>query len=149
MSEQQYIQSSKYVFSRIHPRTNSPRYSASEYKLWVKKARDDIRWTRHNLETKEYSGACFSSQQAAEKVLKAFLLSKQNPLRKIHDLAALLKACVAIDPAFNQIERLVKKLFPYYATTRYPFDDELFFFDKVKAQDAYDAALKIVDFVEK
>lgn len=53
-----------------------------EYRLWLKKARNDLRWTKHNLETKEYSGACFSAQQAAEKSLKAYLLFKGKPFAK-------------------------------------------------------------------
>ena len=28
-----------------------------EYKLWLKKARDDLRWTKHNIEAKEFAGA--------------------------------------------------------------------------------------------
>ena len=38
-----------------------------EYKLWLEKANDDLRWTRHNFESKEFAGVCFSAQQAVEK----------------------------------------------------------------------------------
>ena len=120
-----------------------------EYKLWIKKARDDLRWTKHNLEAKEYSGTCFSAQQAAEKSLKAYLLFKGKPLRKTHDVVMLLKDCTLLDGSFNELEKMVRTLFPYYATTRYPFGDELFTFDKGRAKEAYLAAEKIVEFVEE
>lgn len=119
-----------------------------EFKLWFAKARDDLRWTKHNIETKEYSGACFSAQQATEKVLKAFLLYKGNSLRKTHDIVRLLEDCIELDKSFEELEKMVEILFPYYATTRYPFGEELFSFDKQKADDAFEAAEKIVKFVE-
>lgn len=118
-----------------------------DYKLWLKKARDDVRWTKHNIETKEYSGACFSAQQAAEKALKAFLLFKGSSLRRIHDVAVLLNDCIEIDSGFKKLESSIKKVFPYYATTRYPFDGQLFVFDRAKATEALLAAEKIVKFV--
>ena len=44
---------------------------------------------------------------------------------------------------------MIEVLFPYYATTRYPFGDELFTFSKMRAKKAYSAASKIVKFVEE
>lgn len=120
-----------------------------EYRLWLKKARNDLRWTKHNIEAKEYSGACFSAQQAAEKSLKAQLLFKGKSLRKIHDVVVLLKDCIELDESFGELENMIEILFPYYATTRYPFNDELFTFSKGRASEAYSAASKIVNFVER
>jgi len=40
-----------------------------EYKDWIKKAKDDLNWTKHNIESKIYYGACFTSQQAAERIV--------------------------------------------------------------------------------
>ena len=120
-----------------------------EYKLWIEKARDDLRWTKHNVETKEYSGACFSAQQAAEKALKAYLLSKGKSLQKTHDVVMLLKNCMMLDVSFKKLEKMTRTLFPYYATTRYPFGDELFTFNKERANEAYFVVAKIVKFVEE
>lgn len=120
-----------------------------EYKLWIEKARDDLRWTKHNLDTKEYSGACFSAQQTTEKALKAYLLYKGKSLQKTHDVVMLLKDCMLLDGSFNELRNVVKTLFPYYATTRYPFGGELFTFDKGTADEAYLAASKIAKFVEE
>ena len=95
-----------------------------EYKLWLKKARDDLRWTKHNIEAKEFAGACFSAQQAAEKALKAFIVFHNKKLRKVHDVEALLESCVEIDSKFKSLQKLARILFPYYVETRYPFGDE-------------------------
>ena|SRR3989344_8100744 len=118
-----------------------------EYKLWFKKANDDLRWTKHNIETGEYSGACFSAQQTTEKALKAYLLYKEEHLRKTHDIVRLLEDCIEFDKTFKKLEKLVETLFPYYATTRYPFDNELFTFSKERAKGAFDAAKRIIEFV--
>ena len=78
-----------------------------EYKLWLKKTREDLRWTKHNLEVKEYSGTCFSAQQAVEKSLKAYLLFKGKSLRKTHDVIALLKDCIEVDDSFEELEDMI------------------------------------------
>lgn len=119
-----------------------------EYKLWLKKAHDDLRWTKHNIEAKEYSGACFSAQQAAEKALKAFIVLHNKHLKKIHDVEALLESCVKIDSKFGALRKPAKILFPYYIETRYPLGEELVYFDKPKANEAYLAAEEIIKFVE-
>jgi|SRR3990167_7179649 len=120
-----------------------------EYKLWLKKALDDLSWTKHNIETKEYAGACFSAQQAVEKALKAYLLYKGESLRRTHDVVILLDGCIEFDKSFIKLEKLVEKLFPYYSTTRYPFGDELFSFEKTRAEEASSVASKVVKFVER
>ena len=119
-----------------------------EYKLWLEKANDDLRWTRHNFESKEFAGVCFSAQQAVEKSLKAYLLSKKKGLKRTHDVVLLLGDCVKIDRSFGVLKNQVDILFPYYATTRYPFGNELFSFDKKKAKEALGAAEEIINFVE-
>ena len=37
------------------------------YKDWLIKASDDLKWTKHSIESKVWYGACFTSQQSAEK----------------------------------------------------------------------------------
>ena len=120
-----------------------------EFELWLKKAKDDLRWTRHNKEAGEYYGACFSAQQAAEKALKGFLLYHNKPLRKVHDIVALLEDCLAIDDDFEQLRKEAELLLPYYVETRYPFGDDETLFDESKAEEALRAASRIIDLVEK
>lgn len=46
---------------------------------------------------------CFHAQQAAEKYLKAFLAFHGQSIPKSHDVAELIRRCVAIDPSFAQL----------------------------------------------
>ena len=120
-----------------------------EYKDWVKKAKDDLNWTKHNFESKIYCGACFTAQQAAEKVLKGYLIFSGKPLRKIHDLAALIDDCIKINKEFNLLRKEAKILYSYYIESRYP---DLGIFSKiteVQAKEAFKSAEKIIKFVEE
>lgn len=121
----------------------------AEFDLWLKKARADLVWTKHNIDSSEFYGACFSGQQAAEKALKAYLLYHKKPLRKIHDVLALLEDCVSIDKNFEVLRKYAKLIFPYYVETRYPFGDDLVSFDRQKADEAHQAAERIIEFVER
>lgn len=49
------------------------KYFMEEYKRWIGKAQDDLRWTKHNLNGAVYYGACFTAQQSAEKAFKGYL----------------------------------------------------------------------------
>ncbi|GEM_PF-6439014 len=86
-----------------------------ESSLWLKKADDDLRWCRTSIKGKIYYGACFLAQQVAEKSLKAYLISKKKPQRKIHDLGALLKECSLVDKSFLGIKESLLPLVDYYA----------------------------------
>ncbi len=118
-----------------------------EYKKWIDKARDDLLWTQSNLNGEIWYGACFTAQQAVEKALKGFLLFHKKPLRKIHDVRALLNDCGIIDNQFEQQREHVIVVAPYYIETRYPdFDFEAL--TKEQAEEAFQSAQSIVSFVE-
>lgn len=119
------------------------------YKTWLEKARDDLNWTNHNLEGKVWYGACFTSQQAVEKALKAYLIFNKKPLRKIHDLRALLKDCVSLDKSFSSFKKYAASLTAYYVETRYAIFEEFQKFSEKQAREAYESAKKIIEFVEK
>ncbi len=69
-------------------------------------------------------GAVFFCQQAAEKALKGFLTWHDQPVRKTHDLRALVQACEAVDPALSQLRLAAEVLMPYLSEFRYPGGDE-------------------------
>lgn len=62
----------------------------------------------------------FHLQQAAEKYLKGFLLSTGWPLRRIHDLEALIQEAIARDADFAPFLAPCQKITEYYIETRYP-----------------------------
>lgn len=117
---------------------------------WLKRAKDDLRWTEANLKEKVYYGACFTAQQAVEKALKAFLLSQGKEARKIHDIAALLEECGQIDAEFSEMREIILPLVDYYVPTRYPDMTEFMDYDtEEKANDALNRARKLLEFAER
>lgn len=76
-----------------------------EYLLWFEKAKDDLLWTKHNIKSRVWYGACFTAQQAAEKSLKAYLLFKKVPLRKMYDTRALIELCMKYDSSFRTLRK--------------------------------------------
>lgn len=120
-----------------------------EYKLWLQKAKEDLLWTESSLEGKIFYGACFTAHQAAEKALKSFLLFHEKPLRKVHDLRALLENCIKIEKDFETLRKSIITISPYYIETRYPIYEELASFGEKEARVAYDLATKVIEFVER
>lgn len=93
----------------------------SETDRWLKFADDDLRTARLVLEEEGlFPIACFHSQQAAEKLLKAYLVNNDLPFPKTHDLRDLLRLCAARDPAFKELELACRSLNRFYVPTRYP-----------------------------
>lgn len=89
-------------------------------KDWLSLAEKDLVRVRRSLRDKDPALAAFCLQQAVEKFLKAFLLSKGWTLRRIHDLEALLDDALGHDPALDQFRSVCQKITSYYAVERYP-----------------------------
>ena len=120
----------------------------TDYKKWILKANEDLKWTEGNLKEKIWFGACFTSQQAAEKALKAYLIKEGKEPIKVHDLEVLLRRCIKIDGSFQSLKLKSVTLTDYYAPTRYPDIDVFVDFTEEKAEEAYQFAKEIVEFVE-
>ena len=65
-------------------------------------------------------GAGYHLQQAVEKYLKGFLLSKGWKLKRIHDLEVLLNDGLKYERTFEKYRRLCQKITGYYVIDRYP-----------------------------
>jgi HEPN domain-containing protein len=89
---------------------------------WLNKASEDLRFAEANLNdgSEFYSRLCFHFQQAAEKYLKAFIIAKELPFIKVHDLVNLLKVCTAHDPTLAILRDECIELNAAYIETRYP-----------------------------
>lgn len=114
---------------------------------WLEYASNDLSWTKANLNEKVWYGACFTAQQAAEKALKAYLISKNETIKKIHDLRVLVEKCHNIDPDFEDLREKCSTLNTYYSPARYPDIGEYTDFTKEKAHEAYQFAKDIIEFV--
>lgn len=91
---------------------------------WLRIAEKDLARTERSLDDEDPELAGFCLQQAIEKFLKAFLLTKGWKLRRIHDLEALLDDAVLHEPALEQFRVTCQKITNYYAIERYPLTIE-------------------------
>ena len=78
------------------------------YKTWIKYAKNDIDIATREMNLdinprhRAYEAILYHSQQAAEKMLKAYLVHKgENPWG--HDLDSLRTSCAKFDSSFNGI----------------------------------------------
>jgi len=100
---------------------------------WLALAEKDLLRVTRSLRDKDPELAAFCLQQAVEKFLKAYLLSKGWKLRRIHDLEALLDDAMAHDPSLDQFRNACQKITNYYVVERYPLTVEAeFTLDEVR-----------------
>lgn len=114
---------------------------------WLNKAEDDLKWTKSNIKERVWYGACFTAHQSVEKSLKSFLLSKERPVAKIHDLSALVERCKEIDDSFEELVGGVISISDYYISSRYPDVGDFMSYSKENAEEAYDIAKDVFEFV--
>jgi len=119
---------------------------AKEYREWLIFADDDIQTAEllNNQHRKSLNIICFHCQQAAEKYLKAFLVSRNISFEKTHDLIYLCNTCSAVENDFSSISKDCYKLNPFSVITRYPSDLELIDSDAVTAINSARSIEKIV-----
>ena len=116
-------------------------------KKWILKAMEDFNVAKYLMslpEEKILAGAvCFHSQQAVEKLLKAYLVRHEIDFEKTHDLETLLKLCCIQDKNFENIS--VGNLTDYAVEIRYP--DEFYIPSVEEARECFEIASKIKDFL--
>lgn len=86
---------------------------------WLFFAQSDLRLANLAFRDKIYHGACFLSQQAAEKSLKAVLAKKNAAIPKIHSLHQLHKL-ITQSAAKNIPPEQARFLDQFYLPSRYP-----------------------------
>ena len=92
---------------------------------WVAKAESDFQIAvalSRLRKQPQYDGICYHCQQSAEKYLKAYLVSKGDTPRRIHDLVELLKDCAIHDSSLTSLDTEARILSPYSVEFRYPGD---------------------------
>ena len=75
---------------------------------WLTKARNDIKVAENELSFKVSEivteAVCFQAQQAAEKFLKAYLITKNVKFGKTHNLEFLIELCSKVDADFQTLD---------------------------------------------
>jgi HEPN domain-containing protein len=100
-----------------------------------------------------HAAACFHSQQASEKALKAVLFSQGARVVLGHAVTDLARQCQAHDPGFDAVTGDAALLDQFYIPTRYPnglpspaVPSETY--TEAQAKMAQDAADRILDLAE-
>lgn len=86
----------------------------------MRQANKDLESARDSLTAGHHEWACFQSQQAAEKALKAFLYSKGLRAILTHSIRDLVLECSKYEKDFSSLVSQGKVLDSYYISTRYP-----------------------------
>lgn len=121
----------------------------SDWHKWIERASDDLRWADASFKEHVLHGVCFAAQQAAEKALKAYVLSHGKQPRRIHDLSAILEECIEIDKSFEQLIDQSATLSGYYVEARYPDIGDFMGYTDEQAQEALEFAKEIVRLVQE
>jgi HEPN domain-containing protein len=87
---------------------------------WIRQAKEDIDAARYNHKGKKFFISCFLSHQAAEKILKAYLIYKGFEHIWGHSISDLSKECEKLDKDFTSLRKEISMLDKYYIPTRYP-----------------------------
>ncbi len=120
-----------------------------EFEKWFKKAESDLFTVQLLLKAENFPKdiCCFHSQQAAEKYLKAYLVSRSVDFPKTHDLKRLVDLCFQFNKRFSEISKISSRLSDFGTTPRYLDDfDDLTTSD---AEQAFENTLIIKEFVLK
>ncbi len=119
---------------------------------WLKQSAHDLGHARHALDAGDYDWACFAAHQAAEKAVKAVILS-MNGEGWGHAITRLLKDIGERFPVTDDLIQAAQRLDKHYIPTRYPngFDAGAPFdyYTEAEAQQAIRDAQRIYDVAEQ
>ena len=87
---------------------------------WLPIVEKDLDRVARMLEDHDPEAAGFYLQQALEKLLKAFLLSKGWELDRVHDLESLLNDAIEHDPSLEKFRTPCQTITAFYFVERYP-----------------------------
>lgn len=92
----------------------------TEASRWLEQARRDLSDAEFAAGGSRWNLACFLSQQAAEKGLKAYLYAQGAEVVWGHSVAELCEEAAAHDASFRRLGEEAAALDQYYIPTRYP-----------------------------
>ena len=92
----------------------------AEGQRWLAQAANDLAFAALASREGYFAQACFNSQQAAEKALKAFLYSRGAEQVFGHSVADLAAECTELDAEFASLRSRAAPLDQFYVATRYP-----------------------------
>ena len=111
---------------------------------WLAKARNDLLNADNNLKSEEipFDTVCFHCQQAAEKLLKAYLIGNGQSHPITHDLFYILEKVRPLSSDAEKLRDALAILMPYSVEIRYP--DDWYIPSEEDAKEARAAAEKVL-----
>ena len=94
-----------------------------ETAAWVAKAEGDFRTAKREIAAPDlpnFDAVCFHAQQCAEKYLEARLVEAGMSFPKVHDLTALLRLILPMEPSWEFLEKSLDVLTSMGVEVRYP-----------------------------
>ena len=91
-----------------------------EGKRWFAEGEEDLAVAKVLCQSEHYSHACFHAQQAAEKVVKAFLYTNGVEDPWGHSVSKLIADAKSYATSFEKYAPLAAQLDRFYIPTRYP-----------------------------
>lgn len=117
---------------------------------FIKEAKTEIEYIVWDIKGEKWNPACFWSQQAAEKALKALWAYHGRKPIKIHRLETLIKGVADKSPMIKKYLKTAMFLDQFYLETRYPdFIDEGIKTSKRLGERSLRSAEKIIAAVKK
>ncbi len=100
----------------------SPEFRTLEVRGWLLRASEDLRAGRHDLTASPplLNDVAFHSQQCAEKAMKAYLVHREQPFRKTHNLTELGGAVARLEPSLAELMRSASLMTEFAWRFRYP-----------------------------
>ena len=123
--------------------------SRNEAERWLRQAESDLAFAELGAREGFPAQACFTSQQAAEKALKAVLYLRGERFVPGHSLVDLLERAGAGTQTLLHLRDSARQLDQYYLPTRYPnglpggIPAEVF--SDAQAEDAVDRARSFIE----
>ncbi len=87
---------------------------------WLRQARYDLAQAEQLLQQANYAYAAFFAEQAAQKALEGYLISRGRRYVMIHSVGELAREAMSSDPEFERLVEHGRRLDRHYLTTRYP-----------------------------
>lgn len=117
-------------------------------KRWFDKAKSDLLDADNNLAADKvpYDTVCFHCQQAAEKLLKGFLVAHGCEYPITHNLFVILDNVVEYEPVAESLRETLALLNPYAVEIRYPGDELTLTNDN--AAEARQAVQEVLEWVQ-
>ena len=96
------------------------RFPPDDPREWLNRARSNLALAKNRVSDVYLEDLCSEAQQAAEKAIKAVMISRNVNFPYVHDLALLLLILEEGGEAFPDTVRRAARLTPFAVDARYP-----------------------------